>query len=356
VVLEAVAVALEGEDLGVVDEPVDHCCGGGVVAEDLAPCAEGLVAGDDQACALVAAADEHEHEVRGLRVEWDVADLVADQERVALEAAQLVLEAALALRVGEQSDPLGGGAEQHTLPGEARADREGESPTLPQATGASVDVRYEFGPVKDYERALDALQFKPDPGEDGWRWQGSIGSTPVRIEFLCDLDEYREGESIRPSGSLRLGAANLRGTGYVAHDFEWEHITGALADPTEVQVSVRFAGLQGYLLSKCVALRSRAATKDYYDLIYVLLHNHAGGPEEAAHALRDGELTSALGPLQSTFLEVRERYRDTSDIGPRAYAEQAIQVDPQANEAELRADAVDAVQRLFTSLGLPRAP
>jgi hypothetical protein len=37
VVLEAVAVSLEGEDLGVVDEPVDHCCGGGVVAEYLAP-------------------------------------------------------------------------------------------------------------------------------------------------------------------------------------------------------------------------------------------------------------------------------------------------------------------------------
>jgi hypothetical protein len=34
---EAVAVALEAEDVGVVDEPVDHCCGDGVVAEDLAP-------------------------------------------------------------------------------------------------------------------------------------------------------------------------------------------------------------------------------------------------------------------------------------------------------------------------------
>ncbi len=48
-VREAVAVALEGEDFGVVDEPVDHCCCGRVVAEDLAPCAEGLVAGEDQA-------------------------------------------------------------------------------------------------------------------------------------------------------------------------------------------------------------------------------------------------------------------------------------------------------------------
>ena len=36
-VLEPVAVAFEAEDLGVVDEPVDHRGGGHVVAEDLAP-------------------------------------------------------------------------------------------------------------------------------------------------------------------------------------------------------------------------------------------------------------------------------------------------------------------------------
>src|ERR1700723_1824656 len=60
-VLEAVAVALEGEDLGVVDESVDHRDSDGVVAEDLAPRGEWLVGGDDQARAFVAAADEHEH-------------------------------------------------------------------------------------------------------------------------------------------------------------------------------------------------------------------------------------------------------------------------------------------------------
>ena len=38
-VFEAVAIALEGEDLGVVDEAVDHGCGDGVVAE-ISPQAE----------------------------------------------------------------------------------------------------------------------------------------------------------------------------------------------------------------------------------------------------------------------------------------------------------------------------
>ena len=88
-VFEAVAVAFESEDFGVVNEAVDHCGGGDVVAEDLAPSAERLVAGDDQRGAFVAAADEHEHEVGGLGVERDVADLVDDQQRDSLQAIEL---------------------------------------------------------------------------------------------------------------------------------------------------------------------------------------------------------------------------------------------------------------------------
>jgi hypothetical protein len=75
-VLEAVAVAFEGEDLGVVNEPVDHGGGGDLVAEDLAPGGERLVAGHDQTRSLVAAGDKHEHQVRRVRIERDVADLV----------------------------------------------------------------------------------------------------------------------------------------------------------------------------------------------------------------------------------------------------------------------------------------
>src|SRR3954447_22676739 len=75
-VFEAVGVAFEGEDLGVVDEPVDHRGGGDLVAEDLTPGRERLVGGDDQAGAFVAAADEHEHQGGGVRVKRDVSDLV----------------------------------------------------------------------------------------------------------------------------------------------------------------------------------------------------------------------------------------------------------------------------------------
>ena len=51
-VFEPVGVAAEGDDFGVVDEPVDHGGDDDVVAEDLAPAAEWLVGGDDQADVL----------------------------------------------------------------------------------------------------------------------------------------------------------------------------------------------------------------------------------------------------------------------------------------------------------------
>jgi hypothetical protein len=202
------------------------------------------------------------------------------------------------------------------------------------------------------ERALDRMNFEPDPTEAGWRWRGAVEGWPVKLEFLCDLPDHREGEMIRPRGCTNLAAANLRGTGYVARDFVWEELSGTIANGTQVGVRARFAGLEGYLLSKCVAVRTRAAPKDYYDLVYVLLHNRAGGPEQAARRLLDGGLADALGALHTTFLEVGSRYVRTSDGGPRGYAEQALEVEPEADPALLRADAVDVVQRFIEALGI----
>lgn len=212
-----------------------------------------------------------------------------------------------------------------------------------------LDPEADLGSV---EQALQYMSFKPDPTEDGWRWSGPVDNATVKLEFLCDLSDQREREIIRPRGCSELAAANLRGTGYVASDFALKQLTGELADGRRVEVKARFAGLDGYLLSKCVALRSRAATKDYYDLVYVLLHNHAGGPEQAARRLLEGKLAYVLPSLRTTLMEVSERYVKTSDSGPVGYAEQALEVDPDADSALLRADAVDAVQRFFAALAV----
>lgn len=211
-----------------------------------------------------------------------------------------------------------------------------------------VDTDADLGTV---ERALGRLEFTQSDN-DGWRWRGLVDGSPAIIEFLCDLSEYREGEYIRPRGCEKLAAVNLRGTGYVARDFQWRDLSDELHDGTPVNVCVRFAGLSGYLLSKCVAVRTRGAEKDYYDLVYVLAHSRAGGPEPAARELAEGSLSDAVANLRSTLLEVRERYRDTTDPGPRGYALQASQVELDADERLLRADAVDIVQRFCDAIRL----
>ena len=109
-----------------MDEPVDHRDGGDLVAEDLAPGAEGLVAGDDQRGAFVARRDEAEHQVGGFGVERDVADFVDDQQRDERQPAQFGVEAVVAFGVGEPGDPFGRGGERDALAGEAGADRDGD--------------------------------------------------------------------------------------------------------------------------------------------------------------------------------------------------------------------------------------
>ena len=71
-VAQAVAVAFEGDDVGVVDESVDHGGGHDVVAEDFSPAAELLVAGDDHAGSFVSGGDELEEQVRRFGFEGDV--------------------------------------------------------------------------------------------------------------------------------------------------------------------------------------------------------------------------------------------------------------------------------------------
>src|SRR4051794_13388922 len=84
-------------------------------AEDLAPRRERFVGGDDHRALFVAGGDEQEHQVRGLRVNRDVADLAdvegtdllvvreltGDEHRDALELSQLVVETAVALGIAE---------------------------------------------------------------------------------------------------------------------------------------------------------------------------------------------------------------------------------------------------------------
>ena len=70
----SVGVAVQGNDVGVVDEAVDGGGGDDVVAEGLPPAGERQVRGDDDGPGLVAGRDELEEQRRGGGVEGQVAD------------------------------------------------------------------------------------------------------------------------------------------------------------------------------------------------------------------------------------------------------------------------------------------
>ena len=53
-VAEPVAGAFECQDVGVVDDPIDHRCGDGLVAEHASPGRERQVRGEDQRRVFVA--------------------------------------------------------------------------------------------------------------------------------------------------------------------------------------------------------------------------------------------------------------------------------------------------------------
>ena len=84
-----------------------------------------------------------------------------------------------------------------------------------------VDQEQNLGAV---EASLDRLGFKAE--ENGWRWRGAVGGHQVKIEFLCDLETIREQELVEPAGCTELRALNLRGTGYVVRDWQWEGPSG----------------------------------------------------------------------------------------------------------------------------------
>ena len=101
--------------MGVVDEAVDERGGDHGVAEDLAPGLEAAVAGDDDRAAFVAAGDEGEEQVGGLALQRQVADLVDDEQAVALEAPEFVVERVAVLGRLEAVDPLLGGGERDAV-------------------------------------------------------------------------------------------------------------------------------------------------------------------------------------------------------------------------------------------------
>ncbi len=209
-----------------------------------------------------------------------------------------------------------------------------------------VNLEIEVGTVNvvRLERALVNAEFEPVPGSV-WRWQ----TRGNEFELLADLEDERAESVIGFRGCKALGAVNLRGTRYATRDYTPQPLRSQIGG-VRYDVEVNITGLAGFLLAKTAAAHRRRKTNDWYDIAFVLLHNDAGGPEQAAAITRQrfdmtpaSEIVTSLDDLLANF--------DTPDAqGPAAYASQMLADHPGSEQATLRADAVLAVRTFHAGL------
>ena len=104
-ILEAVAFAGDGDDLGVVEEAVEDGAGGGHVLKQLAPVLERTVAGHDRGARFVAAHDDLEQILAGVLRQRTQAHVVDDEQigfDVAAQDAVTLRERVLGEEVAHQ--------------------------------------------------------------------------------------------------------------------------------------------------------------------------------------------------------------------------------------------------------------
>lgn len=194
------------------------------------------------------------------------------------------------------------------------------------------------------EGALRNAEFVPDP-ERVWRWEADgLGlKTVVKFELLVDLDDQPAQAVVNFDACDELGAVNLRGTGFAARDVEIRELTAKVGEDLRT-VHVNVTGLAGFLLAKTAAAHSRRKAKDWYDIAFVLLHNDAGGPVQAAEAVIATFQEDLVGGVRTSLDDLIANFHGPNDQGPTAYAEQMHLDHPDLDRATLAADAVLAVR------------
>ncbi len=172
------------------------------------------------------------------------------------------------------------------------------------------------------EQALRNAEFEPD-GARVWRWTlndpGGVCVT-VKFELLADLDDHPAGATVHFAGCERLGAANLRGTGYAARDIVIEELR-ANDHGTWRNAQVNVAGLAGFLYAKLAAAHGRHKPKNYYDIAFVLLHDDNGDAHAAAQRVLDA-FGQPTGAVRTQLLDLQANFAQSSAQGTTAYVEQ----------------------------------
>src|SRR5215831_2984252 len=102
----AVTRSLDLDDDGMMEQTVEQRGGDDWAAEDVAPFSEAAVRGEDHRALLIAGIDQLEEQVAATGRDWQVADLVDDQQRGAAKEANAFTQAALAFGLGQLGDEV----------------------------------------------------------------------------------------------------------------------------------------------------------------------------------------------------------------------------------------------------------
>jgi hypothetical protein len=215
-----------------------------------------------------------------------------------------------------------------------------------------VDLEIACGTVnvRRLENALRNAEFRPD-SNTVWRWatDGDEVPTVVKFELLADHPEATSEQILTFDECDALGAVNLPGCGFASKDVVERRLIAKVGDVSR-SVDVSVTGLAGFLMAKTAAARSRRKTKDWYDIAFVLLHNDAGGPEQAAHAVLDRFTAELVGAALTGLADLAANFTDPQSQGPQAYASQMMVDHPDLDRARITADSVVAVKTFCNML------
>ena len=201
------------------------------------------------------------------------------------------------------------------------------------------------------EAALRNAGFTPDQ-ERVWRWQDDTGpGLVVKVELLADLDDVPDHATLRFDHCDHLGAVNLRGSGFAGRDWEIRPITSDF-NGEAITVGLRVAGVAGYLLAKIHAAYGRRATKDWYDIAYVLLHNDHGGPRAAGERVRDRFGRDLVGRTRTALDDLASNFAVPDCQGAEAYADTTLAMYGALDRDVVANDAVAAILGFTGSLDL----
>lgn len=223
----------------------------------------------------------------------------------------------------------------------------------PHLGTTDVDILIELGLVYErddsdfqwLEEALRTAGFVTQRANIGWRWTKMVDGFPVVVDVLCDVPDLLDQEVALP-GTQEVSANNLSGPAAALNGTVERVLTSPGSQGNGL--TVRFAGLGGYLLAKVAALVRRQLPKDFYDFAFVVLYNPEG-PRGAARAARAALPHIAFQDFAGDVLAATRDFDSVTSRGPIHFASEMQLAGSDLDREVLLQDAVAAIAQFAES-------